>query len=108
MLDFIFGKKSYSGPSSVDAPGYPPVDGETIPRRNYRYKDSLLAVPEPDPSIATIYDVVRFGVRTYGNARCMAYRDLLKVHRETKSVPKTVDGEERMVEKEWTYFELGG
>ncbi|KAI5285840.1 long-chain fatty acid-CoA ligase [Ascosphaera aggregata] len=109
MLDFMVGKgkKRYTGPSTVDAPGYEPVEGESIPRRNYMYKDSLLAVPEPDPSIRTIYDVIQFGVRTYGNAKCMAYRDLLKVHKETKKVPKTIDGQQQMVDKEWTYFELG-
>lgn len=37
----------------------------------------------------------------------MGYRDLLKVHRETKKVPKKIDGKEEMVDKEWTYFELG-
>lgn len=96
-----------SQPSTVDAPGYTPVEGETIPRRNYRYPNHLVTYPEPDPSIKTIYDVVQFGIRTYGNAKCVGYRDLLKVHRETKKVPKKIDGKEEMVDKEWTYFELG-
>ncbi|KAI5292874.1 long-chain fatty acid-CoA ligase [Ascosphaera acerosa] len=70
------------------------------------HKGRLIAVPEPDPSIRTIYDVVQFGVRTYGNAKCMAYRDLIKVHKESKKVPKVVDGKEELVDKEWTFFEL--
>ncbi|KAI5310600.1 long-chain fatty acid-CoA ligase [Ascosphaera atra] len=105
MFDFL--SKKYKGPSTVDAPGYEPVDGETIPRRNYRYKDHLIEYPEPDPNIKTILDVVEHGVRTYGNAKCMGYRDLVKIHKETKKVPKKVDGKEQMVDKEWTYFELG-
>ncbi|EEH16736.2 hypothetical protein PABG_06823 [Paracoccidioides brasiliensis Pb03] len=93
-------------PFTVDAPGYDPVNGETIPRRNVNYKDKLLARPEE--GINTVYDIVRRGAEKFGNAKCMGSRELLDVHVETRKVKKMVNGEERDVDKDWTYFELSG
>ncbi|PGG99818.1 long-chain acyl-CoA synthetase [Blastomyces parvus] len=93
-------------PFTVDAPGYEPVEGETIPRRNINYKDQLLARPED--SINTVYDIVKRGAAKFGNAKCMGSRELLQVHKETKKVKKMVDGQEQEVDKEWSYFELSG
>ncbi|PGH13502.1 hypothetical protein AJ79_03632 [Helicocarpus griseus UAMH5409] len=93
-------------PFTVDAPGYQPVEGETIPRRNVKYKDQLLTRPED--GINTVYDIVKRGAEKFGNAKCMGSRELLHVHVETKKVKKMVGGEEQEVDKEWTFYELSG
>ncbi|KAK2787583.1 long-chain fatty acid-CoA ligase [Emmonsiellopsis sp. PD_33] len=96
---------SKNPPYTVNAPGYEPVDGETIPRRNARFKDHLLS--RPDPAINTVWDVVIHGARKFGSANCMGSRELLQEHVDSKKVKKIVDGEEVEVDKQWTFFELG-
>ncbi|KAG9240504.1 hypothetical protein BJ878DRAFT_560804 [Calycina marina] len=98
--------KSYrSPPFSVEAPGYEPVEGETIPRRNPEYKDKLLTRPRED--VATLFDIVTYSAKTYGNAKAIGSRKLVKTHQEAKKVKKIIDGKETEVDKTWTYFELG-
>lgn len=93
-------------PYTVDAPGYTPVDGETIPRRNARSKDQLRSRPIED--VATIYDLVKYSAAKYGNARALGSRKILRTHVETKKVKKIVDGIAQEVDKKWTFFELSG
>lgn len=88
----------------MEAPGYEPVEGETIPRRNYRHADKLL--DRLDDDVHTVLDIVQWGVRKYGNARIVGYRDLLKVHTEKKKVTKKEEGKEKTAEKDWEYFEM--
>ena len=97
---------SEKGPFTVEAPGYTKVDGETIPRRNIRTKDTLVTSPDPD-KIKTLYDSFKYSAEQYGNAKALAWRKTVKTHTETKMVKKMVDGELQEVEKKWTYFELG-
>ncbi|KAK3044721.1 hypothetical protein LTS18_000534, partial [Coniosporium uncinatum] len=99
--------KAYkSGPYTVEAPGYGPVEGETIPRRNARTKDELKARPRED--IATIYDIIKYSSAKFGNAKALGSRKIIKTHNETKKVKKMIDGKEQEVDKKWTYFELSG
>ncbi|PKY09192.1 acyl-CoA synthetase [Aspergillus campestris IBT 28561] len=91
-------------PFSFEVSDVEKISGETLPRRNIRCKDGL--INQPDPSVRTIYDVVTYGAKKFGNARCIGTRKVLKVHKETKVVKKVVDGAERDVPKEWSYFEL--
>ncbi|GAB7364835.1 hypothetical protein MBLNU230_g5628t1 [Neophaeotheca triangularis] len=91
-------------PFSVEAPGYSKVEGETIPRRNYRCKDELAT--RPDPDVGTVYDILRYSSKKYGNAKALGKRKLIKMHEENKKVKKMVDGQEQEVDKKWTYFEL--
>lgn len=93
-------------PFSLEAPGYEPVEGETIPRRNPRAVNGLKS--RPDESVATVYDLVRRSSEKYGNAKAVGSRRVLKTHNETKKIKKMIDGEEREVDKVWTYFELSG
>lgn len=93
-------------PFSVDAPGYEPVEGETIPRRHPLTADKLKTRPSED--VATLFDIVKRSSEKYGNAKALGSRKLLKTHQETKKVKKMVDGVEQEVDKKWTYFELGG
>lgn len=93
-------------PYSAEVPGQKPVEGETAIRRLPGSIPDL--VDKPGPNISTVYELVRASVEKYGNAKCMGSRKLVRTHQETKKVKKVVDGEEREVDKQWTYFELSG
>ncbi|KAI3402159.1 hypothetical protein diail_88 [Diaporthe ilicicola] len=93
-------------PYSVEVPGQKPVEGETTIRRLPGSIPDLVA--KPGPNISTIYELVCASVEKYGNAKCMGSRKLVRTHQETKKIKKIVDGEEREVDKQWTYFELSG
>lgn len=93
-------------PFTVEASGYEPVPGETIPRRLPQAKDNLILRPAED--VATTYDVFRRSARVFGNAKAVGTRRLIKTHVENKKVKKIVDGVEQEVEKKWTYFEMSG
>ncbi|RFU23650.1 hypothetical protein B7463_g12688, partial [Scytalidium lignicola] len=92
-------------PYTVEAPGYPHVDGETIPRRNPLAAEKL--IDRPEESIATVFDLVKYSAATFGNAKAIGSRKLIRTHQETKKVKKIIDGQEQEVDKNWTYFELG-
>lgn len=91
-------------PFTVQAPGVEKIPGETIPRRHPRAKNGLLNKPAKD--VSTVFDIVRRSARVYPNNNAVGSRKLVKVHKETKKVKKTVDGEVREVDKEWQFFEL--
>ncbi|KKK18091.1 hypothetical protein P175DRAFT_0503261 [Aspergillus ochraceoroseus IBT 24754] len=90
-------------PFSVEVPGCEPVAGETIPRRLPLAKDGLILRPAED--VTTIYDVFRRSARVFGNSKAVGSRHLIKTHVETKKVKKVIDGVEKEVDKEWSYFE---
>ena len=94
------------GPFSVEAPGYEPVEGETIPRRHPAAKDGLILRPSED--VATTYDNFRRSARLFGNAKAVGSRKLIKTHVENKKVKKVIDGVEKEVDKQWSYFEMSG
>ncbi|KAK0709449.1 hypothetical protein B0T26DRAFT_651965 [Lasiosphaeria miniovina] len=92
-------------PFTVEASGYDPVPGETIPRRHPSAKDALWTRPTPD--INTTFDLLKKSASTYGNEPAVGTRRLLRTHRETKKViSKGLDGETIETDKEWTFFEL--
>lgn len=93
-------------PFTLEVPGQEPVEGETPIRRIPPSIPDLIA--KPAPNISTTYELVRVSVEKFGNAKCMGSRKLIRTHQETKKVKKMVDGEEREVDKQWTYFELSG
>lgn len=93
-------------PYSCEAPGYEKVAGETIPRRNIRFKDELQTRPAPE--VGTVFDLVRRSAKVYPNHRAVGSRKIIKHHKETKKVEKNVDGEIQKVDKTWQYFELSG
>jgi len=90
-------------PFSVEVPGAEPVEGEGIPRRHPLAKDGIWARPSED--INTVYDIVVRSATRYANVRCMGWRKLVKIHKETKMIKKMVEGKETEVPKEWSYFE---
>jgi long-chain acyl-CoA synthetase len=93
-------------PYTVQVSGVEKKDGEGIPRRHPSAIDGLATTPDPD--VKTLYDVVTRGARLFGDAECMGSRKLIKTHVEEKMVKKVVDGEEREVPKQWTYYEMSG
>lgn len=93
-------------PFTVEASGYKPVKGETIPRRHPVAKDKLISTPSDD--VRTIFDIIKRSADKFGNAKALGTRKLIKVHNETKKVKKTVDGKTEEVDKKWSYFELSG
>lgn len=93
-------------PFTVEAPGVEKVPGETIPRRHPKAKDGL--IDSPAEGVHTIYDLIKRSARVYPNHTAVGARKLVKLHKETKKVKKTIDGEVQEVDKEWQYFELTG
>ncbi|PNP60106.1 hypothetical protein THARTR1_00130 [Trichoderma harzianum] len=91
-------------PFTIEASGYEKVPGETIPRRHPAAKDGLLTTPHDD--VHTVFDIVRRSAREYPNHLAVGHRRLIGLHKETKKVPKNIDGQVVEVDKEWQYFEL--
>lgn len=92
------------GAVSVEVPGATKVDGETIPRRNVKAKDALKM--HPREGVTTLYELLRWSAKTYGNAKACGSRKTVNTHVEKKKIKKMVDGEQVEVDKEWTYYEL--
>lgn len=91
-------------PYTIEAPGYEPVENETIPRRHPKAKNGLLECPAPN--VRSTFDILKRSVEKYGDEPAIGSRKLIEVHKEKKKIPKVVDGKTTEVEKEWTYFEL--
>ncbi|KAG8531666.1 uncharacterized protein KY384_003297 [Bacidia gigantensis] len=102
----VYPRMMQSGPFTVEASGYSPVKGETIPRRHPKSKDKLIDSPSED--VKTIFDILKRSANAYGNAKALGSRKLIKTHIETKQIKKMIEGKEQMVDKKWTYFELSG
>ena len=100
----VYPRMMQKGPFTVEASGYEPVKGETIPRRHPDSKDKLITTPAED--VKTIFDILKRSANAYGNAKALGTRRIVNTHQETKKVKKIVDGEEQEVDKKWTYFEL--
>ncbi|KAF2705175.1 long-chain-fatty-acid-CoA ligase 1 [Pleomassaria siparia CBS 279.74] len=90
-----------SGPYTVEAADVTPISGETIPRRHPSARHKLLE--QPEPGVATVYDILTRSARKYGKASALGSRKVVKTHVETKQVH---DGQGGMVDKKWTYYEL--
>ena len=97
-------KASIHTPVAAEVPGLSKVDGETIPRRNVKTLDKLILAPTD--GVNTLYDVLRYSAKTFGNAKAVGSRKLVNVHTETKKIKKMVDGKETEVDKNWQFFEL--
>ncbi|KKA26270.1 hypothetical protein TD95_000022 [Thielaviopsis punctulata] len=90
-------------PYTIEVPG-PAVDGETLPRRHPKAKDGLIR--SPAEGVFTIYDLVERSSKLFPKNKILGSRQLIKMHKEIKKVPKVIDGQVTQVDKEWQYFEL--
>jgi long-chain acyl-CoA synthetase len=97
-------KMTKKPPFTVERPGYERVKGETIPRCHPSVKDKLATRPSED--VGTLYDNLKRAAAKFGNAKALGSRKLIKTHTENKKIKKIVDGQEKEVDKAWTYFEL--
>ena len=81
----------------------PPVQvpGESTVCRNSSSSRALTETPHP--SIGTIFDLVQFNARRWGESPCFGTRKLIKVHKETVSN----NGGDVTAEKENLFWELG-
>jgi len=105
-IELLYPCMAKKPPFTVDADGYEPVEGETIPRRHPLAKHKLISRPSDD--VATVFDILKRGADKFGNAKAVGTRRMIKTHQVSKKVKKTVDGQTKMVDKKWTYFELSG
>lgn len=97
-------RKVHKPPFTIEAPGYEPVEGETIPRRHPKAVNGLVERPASD--VTTVFDLLRRSAKLYAQEPAIGSRKLLHTHKETKKVSKVVDGRTVETEKEWTYYEL--
>lgn len=79
--------------------------GESAPRRNIACKEAAWTSPGQNKDITTIYTLLKYAVKTYGDNKAMGWRDLIKTHTEEKEIKKKVDGKIQNVKKQWTFFE---
>jgi long-chain acyl-CoA synthetase len=93
-------------PFTVDVPNYTPVDGESIPRRHPAAAKGLKY--QPEPGIATVFDVFLRSSEKFGNLNAVGTRTLKTMHNEVKKIKRVVNGKEEISEKTWQYFELSG
>ncbi|CDO68066.1 hypothetical protein BN946_scf184347.g3 [Trametes cinnabarina] len=93
----------YGYPGSVEV-GPEKVEGETRPRRLRMTKDKLTT--QPMEGLAVVPDVLDYAARTHGTKDAFGYRDIIRIHEETKEVKKNVGGKEVTETKTWKYFEL--
>ncbi|KAL9013581.1 MAG: hypothetical protein Q9173_001744 [Seirophora scorigena] len=100
----LYPRTSAKGPFTVEASGYEPKDGETIPRRHPDSRDKLRTTPSDD--VKTIFDILKRSADKFGNAKAVGSRRNIKTHVENKKVKRVIDGQEQEVDKEWTFFEL--
>ncbi|KAF8153442.1 long-chain-fatty-acid-CoA-ligase [Crassisporium funariophilum] len=62
---------------------------------------------QPHPSVHTIPDVVSYAVRTYGERyNAVGWRDVVKVHDETREIVRKVGDEDVIETKQWKLYEL--
>ncbi|KAG5654015.1 hypothetical protein H0H81_008325 [Sphagnurus paluster] len=93
----------YFGEGSVEvAPAAGPEEGPT--RRLAITCEKL--VTQPTEGVETVFDVLQYSSRTYGEERALGWRDVVRIHEEKKEVKKTVGGKEVTEVKTWKYFEL--
>lgn len=91
-------------PFTVEDPNAPSIPGETKPIRHPKAKNGL--IERPAPGVNTTLDLLTRSAELYGDESAIGSRKLIKLHKDVKKVPKVVDGETVMVDKEWQFFEL--
>jgi long-chain acyl-CoA synthetase len=94
-----------SPPFTSEVPGSLQVEGETIPRRNAKFVNSLVSRPRRE--VSTLFDILLRSAEKFGDLKAMGTRRLIGTHVEVKQVKKVVDGVEREADKKWVFFEMG-
>ncbi|OAV90647.1 hypothetical protein, variant [Puccinia triticina 1-1 BBBD Race 1] len=78
--------------------------GETKVRRSFISPDKL--VTEPMPGMQVLPDLLVQSAKDFPTANAVGWRELIKVHKETKTVTKVVGGKEVKEDKIWEFYEM--
>lgn len=92
-----------TGPASIEI-GDRIATGETKIRRSYKSPDRL--VESPSPEISILPDVLDYAVKKNPTLNGIGWRDVIQIHKETKTVTKIVGGKEVKEDKTWEFYEL--
>jgi len=82
-----------------------PVKGEGPIRRNRVVAQTDL-LAKPRESVSTVYELIQYSVKKYGDKHALGHRNVLEEHVEEKMITKMVNGQEQQVPKKWTFWEL--
>jgi long-chain acyl-CoA synthetase len=81
---------------------------ESATKRSYLLKKGESLATSPHPTIKTLFDILLYGTRVYpASKHLFGSRSLIKVHKESKDVQKTINGVQQTERKEWSFSELG-
>ena len=81
------------------------ANGEGRIRRN-RVAGTGELLTTPRDNVSTVYELLQYSIKKFGDKNCMGHRNVVKEHIEEKMLTKMVDGEERQIPKKWTFWEL--
>ncbi|KAI7962799.1 hypothetical protein MJO28_000893 [Puccinia striiformis f. sp. tritici] len=90
-------------PASVEIGDENPV-GETRIRRSFISPDKL--VTEPMPGMQILPDLLIQSAKDYPTLNAVGWREVIKIHKETKTVTKVVGGKEVKEDKIWEFYEM--
>lgn len=90
-------------PASVEIGNEIP-QGETRVRRSFISPDKL--VTEPVPGINVLPDLLIQAAKDFPTKNAIGWRDLIQLHKETKTVTKVVGGKEIQEDKIWEFYEM--
>lgn len=83
--------------------------GDDVPNEG-RARRSILSPNEllksPAPFIETLYDVLQYDIKEYGDRNAFGYRKVDRIVEEQKEIIKIVAGVETKEVKTWKYFQL--
>lgn len=89
----------------VNVPVGQSKEGETAPYRNAKVSKAAMVRPK-GWKCSTVYEFFNEAVDRHGkDKQCQAWRDLVELHFEKKTVQKKIDGKMVDTEKTWTYYE---
>jgi long-chain acyl-CoA synthetase len=80
-------------------------NGESPVRRLALSQHALTDTPHP--AVRSIYDLAQFNAKKWGDKPCFGTRKVIKVHHETTTVTKLINGVSKQIDKKWTFWELG-
>ncbi|KAF7731937.1 long-chain fatty acid-CoA ligase [Apophysomyces ossiformis] len=75
-------------------------------RRSVLSPEGLCRIPHTN--VHTLYDVLQYSSKKYGDRKAFGYRKTDKIVEEEKEVTKFVNGVETKEKKVWKYFQLSG
>ncbi|ORX51649.1 acetyl-CoA synthetase-like protein [Hesseltinella vesiculosa] len=75
-------------------------------RRSALMPEELLRIP--DTTVHTLFDVLNYSMKKYGDRQCFGFRSIEREIEEEKDIIKYVNGEEVREKKKWKYFQLSG